>query len=205
MHFSSSDISPSLAYQLLVSTVVPRPIAFVTTLDEQGRSNAAPFSFFNAMGSEPPVIVLGFEPKTDGSRKDTPNNIIATGEFVVNLVDEALSTQMNQCAAALDSQISEIEHAGLSTLPSLSVAPPRLRASPVQFECRLFQTTPLAGGGCVVIGEVLEFHVRDELVTSVEPLRIDLNKLGVISRLSGPQYGRITDSFQLVRPGSSGQ
>ena len=201
MHFSSSKIDSNTAYKLLVSTVLPRPIAFVTTVNEAGQVNAAPFSFFNAMGSEPPVVVLGFEPKTDGTQKDTPNNILATQEFVVNLVDEPLAVQMNMCAAALAADVDETHYAGLETVASIAVAAPRLQASPVSLECKLLQHTALHGGGRIVIGEVLHFHVDDSIIVSVEPLRIDLASFAPISRLSGSLYGRVTDTFEIRRPG----
>lgn len=200
MQFSAKDISPATAYKLLVSTVVPRPIAFVTTQSAGGVTNAAPFSFFNAMGSEPPVVNLGFQPGEAGALKDTPRNILDTGEFVVNIVDEALADQMNKAAAALPFGQSEIVHADIGTRGSVSVAPPRIAAAPVSMECRLFHDLELPGGGHIITGEVVEFHLRDDLIDSLEPLRINLDKLGAISRLSGPLYGRITDQFRLTRP-----
>jgi flavin reductase (DIM6/NTAB) family NADH-FMN oxidoreductase RutF len=199
MNFSSNSISRAIAYKLLVSTILPRPIAFVTSLDLDGKANAAPFSFFNAMGSEPPVVVLGFEPKPDGSQKDTPN-ILATREFVVNIVNEPLAQQMNICAASLPADESEIDLAGLQTLTSIEVAPPRLAASPASFECRLVQDIELSGGGRIILGEVLHFHLSDDVVSTVDPLRIDIDKLAPISRLSGPLYGRISDQFEIRRP-----
>jgi flavin reductase (DIM6/NTAB) family NADH-FMN oxidoreductase RutF len=198
--FSAADISRNDAYRLLTSTIVPRPIAFVTTVDPQGRTNAAPFSFFNAVGSAPPTVVLGFEPNADGSQKDTPNNIIATGEFVVNLVDRALAEQMSAAAASLPQGQSEIDHVGLDIVPSVTVTPPRLAASPVAMECRLTHDNPLSGGGRVILGEVVEFHIRDALIESLDPLRIDLDQLDAISRLSGPDYGTIKDRFSIQRP-----
>ena len=200
MHFSAKNITPATAYKLLSSTILPRPIAFVTSMNAQGQGNAAPFSFFNAMGYEPPVVVLGFTPQANGSQKDTPNNILETKEFVVNLVDEALAVQMNICAATLPPGVDEIEVSALETLPSLDIRPPRLKASPVSLECRYFNDIPLSGGGRIIVGEVIHFHLRDEVVESLDPLRIDLNKLGVISRLSGSKYGRIKDQFEIVRP-----
>ena len=200
MHFAADKLSPATAYKLLSSTILPRPIAFVTSMNADGQANAAPFSFFNAMGYAPPVVVLGFSPNPDGSQKDTPNNIMETREFVVNLVDEPLAAQMNITAATLPADVDEISLAALDTIPSLDILPPRLAASPVSFECKYFNNMPLSGGGRIIVGEVLHFHLRDAIVSSLEPLRIDLNKLGVISRLSGSKYGRITDQFEIERP-----
>ena len=200
MHFSSSTISSATAYKLLISTVLPRPIAFVTTVNVNGQVNAAPFSFFNAMGSAPPVVVLGFEPNSDGRQKDTPNNILATREFVVNLVNEPLAAQMNICAGSVAPEVDETALAKLSTIASIEVAPPRLEASPVSLECKLMQHTPLSGGGRIILGEVLHFHVSDQVIAQTDPLRIDIDKLAPIARLSGPLYARITDQFEIQRP-----
>lgn len=200
MVFSSDKISSTTAYKLLVSTVLPRPIAFVTTIDDKGCANAAPFSFFNAMGSKPPVIVLGFEPNSDGTRKDTPSNIEATKEFVVNIVDEPLSAQMSQCAASVPSSVDELAMTNLNVSPSITVKPPLIQESPVSMECKLRNYLPLEGGGQIIIGEVIHFHVRDNLIVSLDPLRISSDSLAPISRLSGSKYGRITDQFEIVRP-----
>lgn len=200
MHFSSSDITSATAYKLLVSTILPRPIAFVTTISQSGIPNAAPFSFFNAMGSNPPVVALGFEPKQDGRNKDTATNILETKEFVVNMVDEQLSVQMNQCAADLASDVDELELAKLDTLPSIEVTPSRISASPVSLECKLYNNMELEGGGHIIIGKVLHFHLRDNVVTSLDPLRISLEEIAPISRLSGPHYGRVNDVFKIIRP-----
>jgi flavin reductase (DIM6/NTAB) family NADH-FMN oxidoreductase RutF len=200
MHFASDEISPMMAYRLLSSTIIPRPIAFVTSMDEDGHLNAAPFSFFNGMGNEPPTLVLGFLPNADGSQKDTPRNILATGEFVVNLVDEALVSQMNMAAASLPPDVDELAHAGLATQASLGVSPPRIKASPVSMECLLSQDMPLKGGGVILIGEVIHFHLRDDVISSQDPLRIEVDKLDLVSRLNGPLYGRTRESFELSRP-----
>lgn len=198
--FSTADISRNDAYRLLTSTIVPRPIAFVTTVDAQGRVNAAPFSFFNAVGSAPPTVVLGFEPNADGSQKDTPNNIVATSEFVVNLVDRALAERMSEAAASLPPGVSEVDHVGLDTIPSVAVTAPRLAASPVAMECRLTHNNPLSGGGRVILSEVVEFHILESIIESLDPLRIDLEQLDAISRLSGPHYGTTRDRFSIQRP-----
>lgn len=152
------------------------------------------------MGYAPPVVVLGFSPNADGSQKDTPNNIMETREFVVNLVDEPLAVQMNTTSATLPADVDEISLTGLETLPSLDIRPPRLKASPVSFECKYFNDMPLSGGGRIIVGEVIHFHLRDDIVTGLNPLRIDLDKMALISRLSGAKYGRITDQLEIERP-----
>lgn len=200
MHFATKDLDHASAYRLLTGTILPRPIAFVTSVSADGVINGAPFSFFNAMGSAPPVIVLGFELNTDGSQKDTPNNILATGEFVVNLVDEPLAAQMNIAAGAMAPDVDELSVAGLASLPSIEVRAPRITAAPVSMECKALDYTVLKGGGRIIMGEVLHFHVRDDIVTCREPLRISIDKLAPIGRLNGSLYSRITNTFELARP-----
>ncbi|MEQ3746339.1 MAG: flavin reductase family protein [Henriciella sp.] len=200
MHFATSEISRALAYKLLVSTIIPRPIAFVTSQSAGGVLNAAPYSFFNGMGSAPPVVAIGFEPTAEGGLKDTSSNILETGEFVVNIVDEAMSVQMNQAAATLSPDIDEIALTGLETATSIEVAPPRIKNTPMAMECKLLDKTELAGGGVIIIGEVMHFHLRDEAVAGHDPLRIDIDQLAPIARLNGPHYARITDKFSIKRP-----
>src|SRR5438105_4982175 len=151
-------------YHLLVGIVTPRPIAWVTTVSPGGVVNLAPFSFFNAFGSNPPVIVFSPARRRDGSKKDTLLNIEARGEFVVNSAVESLAEQVNLSSKELPPEESEIALTGLSTLPSIKVKPPRLRESPVNMECKLRQIVPLGDGpisGNLVIGEVVMFHVAD--------------------------------------------
>src|SRR4051812_15342930 len=138
MHFDLAAIPASDAYKLLVSTVVPRPIALATTVDADGRVNAAPFSFFNAVSSVPPVVVLGVSPgdSAGDGYKDTERNIRDSGEFVVNLVDEAIAERMNVCAVDFPSAIGELDMAGLTPVASVGIRPPRIAESPVSFECK---------------------------------------------------------------------
>src|SRR3954462_9752382 len=137
MHFDLAEIGETNAYKLLISTVVPRPIALATTVDKSGRGNAAPFSFFNAVSSRPPVVVLGINGAGPGgsSYKDTEQNIRDTGEFVVNLVDEAIAERMNICAVDSPTEMGELDIAVLGAVPSVGVKPPRIAESPVSFEC----------------------------------------------------------------------
>src|SRR5919205_1981400 len=138
MHFDLTQIPATDAYKLLVSTVVPRPIALATTVDLAGQVNAAPFSFFNAVSSIPPVVVLGISPGDSAGDgwKDTERNIRDTGEFVVNLVDEAIAERMNVCAVDFPNTVGELEHADLHPVASVGVRPPRIAESPVSFECK---------------------------------------------------------------------
>jgi flavin reductase (DIM6/NTAB) family NADH-FMN oxidoreductase RutF len=186
-------------YAMLVSLITPRPIAWVTTLNENGAVNAAPFSFFNALGGDPPII--GFAPgdRDDGSPKDTAGNIRRTHEFVVNLVDEATAEAMNRTAASLPYGASELESAGLTPTVSSVVAPPRIGESPASLECKEWGTLQI-GGNRVIIGLVRRVHVRDELIDP-DKLRVRTERLHVIGRMASPNwYCRTRDRFEMVRP-----
>lgn len=187
------------AYQLLASLVTPRPIAFVTTISPDGRVNAAPFSFFNLLGADPPI--LGFAPgdRDDGTPKDTALNIRATHEFVVNLVDEAIAEAMNKCAASLPYGQNELDAAGLHAAPSSLIKPPRIAESPASLECQEWGTLQI-GGNRVVIGLIKRLHVREELFDA-ENGRINTEKLHVIGRMASPHwYTRTRDRFEMIRP-----
>jgi flavin reductase (DIM6/NTAB) family NADH-FMN oxidoreductase RutF len=190
----------SRAYAMLVSLVTPRPIAWVTTLDENGVVNAAPFSFFNAFGGDPPII--GFAPgdRDDGSPKDTARNIRRNHEFVVNLVDEDTAEAMNRTAASLPHGVSEIAAAGLTTVPSSVVTPPRIGESPASLECLEWGTFQI-GRNRLIIGLVKRIHLRDELIDPVK-LRVKTENLHVIGRMASPNwYCRTRDRFEMIRPG----
>jgi flavin reductase (DIM6/NTAB) family NADH-FMN oxidoreductase RutF len=196
---ASADIRT--VYQTLISVVTPRPIAWVTTLDREGRVNLAPFSFFNAFGGSPPVVVFSPNRKRDGSKKDTLVNVEATGEFVVNAAVAELAGQVNLSSKELPHGESEVELTGLSVQPSVKVRPPRLRESPVQMECRVRQILQFGDGPTganLVIGEVLIFHVADSVLD--ERGRIDPRKLRTIGRLGGDFYCRTDEVFEMKRP-----
>jgi flavin reductase (DIM6/NTAB) family NADH-FMN oxidoreductase RutF len=187
------------SYAILVSLVTPRPIAWVTSLSSDGRLNAAPFSFFNALGANPPAV--GFCPgdRDDGQPKDTARNIRATHEFVVNLVDEAAAEAMNQTSAALAYGENELEMAGLTTAPSSVVKPPRIAEAPASLECTEWGTLQI-GENRLIIGLVKRVHVREELIDR-ETLRIRAERFQVIGRMSSPHwYCRTRDRFEIVRP-----
>jgi len=187
------------AYLLLASLVTPRPIAFVTTLSLDGKINAAPFSFFNLMGANPPICAFAPGDRDDGTPKDTALNVHATHEFVVNLVDEGIAEAMNQCAASLPYGENELAHAGLHAAPSSLVKPPRIAESPASLECVEWGTLQI-GGNRVVIGIVKRLHLREELF-NVEKKRINTDKLFLIGRMAAPHwYCRTRDRFEMVRP-----
>jgi len=187
------------AYQILASLVTPRPIAWVTTLGPDGVVNAAPFSFFNVLGANPPI--LGFCPgdRDDGTPKDTVRNIRLSHEFVVNLVDEKIAEAMNRTAASLPYGVSEIQSASLTTAPSSVLKPPRIAESPASLECVEWGTLQI-GGNRLIIGLVKRVHVRDELFDSqTQQIRSEL--FHVIGRMASPNwYCRTRDRFEMVRP-----
>ena len=187
------------AYQLLVSLVVPRPIALVTTVSADGKVNAAPFSFFNVLGAQPPIVAFAPGDRDDGSPKDTALNIRALHEFVVNLVDESIASAMNQCAASLPYGENELVRAGLTATPSSSVKPPRIAEAPASLECIEWGTLQI-GNNRVVIGVVKRLHLREELFNA-EKKRINTEKLFLIGRMASPHwYCRTRDRFEMIRP-----
>ena len=187
------------AYLLLASLVTPRPIAFVTTLSPDGKINAAPFSFFNLMGANPPILAFAPGDRENGTPKDTALNIRATHEFVVNLVDEAIAEAMNQCAASLPYGENELAHAGLTAVPSSLVKPQRIAEAPASLECVEWGTLQI-GGNRMVIGLIKRLHLRDELFDA-EKKRVRSEKFHVIGRMASPHwYCRTQDRFEMIRP-----
>lgn len=199
MEIDLASLPPADQYKLLSSTVVPRPIALVSTRSAAGIDNAAPYSFFGVMGEAPAILALGIKKHPDGRSKDTAANIIETGEFVVHMVDEALADGMNACAASLSSEESEAEVAGLELLPSQKVAPRRLAAAPVAFECRLAEHLKTVPDRDILLGEVVSMHVRDGLVDA-ETLYVDPDAYKPVGRLFGPYYITAENRFTLIRP-----
>ena len=188
-------------YKLMVGAIVPRPIAFVSTVSVDGIRNLAPFSFFTGISANPPVIC--FSPMvraSDGARKDTLRNVEATGEFVVNVVSEEFAEKMNICSVEFPPEVDEFEMSGLTPIASDLVKPPRVKESQISMECRLVQVVEVSAkplGGSLVVGQVLRFHVADALI---EGYKIDPDKLQAIGRMGGPTYTRTTDLFDMVRP-----
>ena len=200
MRFDLDEVGTANAYKLLAATVMPRPIAWVVTLDAEGRLNAAPYSFFNVMGPQPPTIALGIMSDPERGFKDTARNILDTGEFVVNLVPERLVKAMNVTAVDAPRGVDELRLAGLETAPSSVVRPPRIAESPVAFECVSLSSVVTGPGQVVVIGRVLTVHVADDCVLDRERAHIDTPKLDLVARSYGSDYVRSHDTFSLVRP-----
>lgn len=196
---STSDVVA--VYQALVGVVTPRPIAWVTTIDDVGRVNLAPFSFFNAFGANPPVVVFSPTLRRDGSKKDTLINLGMVPEFVVNAAVEDLAGKMNATAKELPRGQSEAEYSGLTLQPSSKVRPPRIAESPVHLECRMCQLISIGDGPIaanLVIGEVLLIHIDDAVLDPSG--RVDPRKLKTIARLGGNYYCRSTELFEMDRP-----
>jgi flavin reductase (DIM6/NTAB) family NADH-FMN oxidoreductase RutF len=200
MQLTLSELTPGQRYRVLSSLVVPRPIAWVTTLNEDGSVNAAPFSYFNLMGESPPLVVLGVGKRSDGTVKDSFRNLRRTREFVINTVTEANAESMNLSSTEFPPGESEVSALGLATEPSLLVKPPRLAIAPASFEAREVQTL-LIGGNQVVMGELLVAHIRDEFIDA-RTLQVHTEKIGIIGRLQGGEaggYSRTRDAFHLKR------
>jgi flavin reductase (DIM6/NTAB) family NADH-FMN oxidoreductase RutF len=187
MQLTLSDLSPTQRYFVLSSLVVPRPIAWVTTLNEDGTVNAAPFSYFQLLGQEPPVIVLGFGTRRDGTAKDTYLNIRRSKEFVINMVTEENAPQMNLSSVDFPTGTSETAMLSLPTEPSVAVKPPRLAIAPAQLEGREIQTL-LVGNNTIVMGELLVAHIRDEFIDA-KTLRVHTEQMHLIGRLQGGEGG----------------
>lgn len=185
-------------YKLLIGTIVPRPIAFVSTVSPAGVFNLAPFSFFNAVCAEPPVITFAAGYRVPA--KDTLAHVRASGEFVVNIVSEEIAEAMNLCSGEYPPEVSEFEISGLTPVASDLVRPPRVEESPVSMECRLLQivdVSTLPKGGSLVIGEVVRFHIDEAIASNY---RIDPDKLRAVGRMGGNEYTRTRDRFQMIRP-----
>lgn len=195
--FDFAELAGRDGYKILTGLVVPRPIAWVTSLDEGGRVNAAPFSFFNVLSSDPPLVGLGLEPAPGGGLKDTAANIKATGEFTVNMVSNALVEAMTVCAIPFPHGTDELVEAGLTAVPGFKVACPRIKEARAALECRLFQLIALPTGRTIVLGEVLAAHVEASIVN--ERLHVDANKLDTVGRMGGAAYATTRYLFDLDR------
>jgi flavin reductase (DIM6/NTAB) family NADH-FMN oxidoreductase RutF len=194
LSYDPNSLSEHDRYKLLISLVIPRPIALVTTLGPTGVVNAAPFSFFNMFSESPPLAVLGLQAKPGGSLKDTSAHIRDRGEFVINLVDEALGEQMNQCAVDFPPEISEIDVAKLTTLPSEKIKTPYIAEAPAALECRHYTTLEVSASRRLAIGEVVHIHIRGGL-WDTEKMRIDMKAYRPLARLFGNFYASLSEPF----------
>ena len=201
MIFDPSEHSFQDTHKLMIGSIVPRPIALVSTISKDGKYNVAPFSYFNGICSKPPTIM--FAPGRrgwDGEEKDTLINIRDTPEFVINIVSESFAEQMVLCATDFDSDVDEFDISGLTPAPSQKITPPCVKEAKVSFECSLNQIVEIgdgtAGSGFAVIGTIVLFHVDDEIY---DEGRINLEKLEPVGRLAGNWYSRLTNNYKIIR------
>lgn len=198
MDFDFSKMDVGSIYRLLIGSVVPRPIAWVSSMSSRGQTNLAPFSFFNAISSNPPCLVFSPTYKTGGREKDTLANIRETGEFVVNSVSEWVVEPMHQSSAEYEPGVNEMDHLKLTPIPSEKVRPFRVKEAPIQFECVLEKIVPIGeaqlGATNLVIGRIVMMHVWNEAISDG---KIILEKIKPVARLGGRTYGRIDDLFEL--------
>ncbi len=201
--FDPTGCEPRDIYRLMTGIIVPRPVALVSSIDADGVPNLAPFSFFSGVGSNPPTVLFCptlRQSAGEAQRKDTLRNVEETHEFVVNVVTEAIAGPANVTAAEVAPEVDEFQLSGLTPLPSDLVRPPRVAESPAQMECRLMQviyTGHAAASGVIVLGEVVRFHVRQDLLSG---FRVDPAGLDAVGRMAGNTWVRTHDRIELIRP-----
>ncbi len=201
MEINPEELSHKDLYAHMIRLITPRPIAWVSTVSNDGVLNLAPFSYFNAVGSNPPTLMFCPANRPDGTPKDTLANIQANGEFVVNVVSYELAEQMNQSAAGYDTEVSEFEACGLTSAESTLVRPPRVAEARAHFECKLHSVINLGtgpAGANLVLGRILAIQVADDVLD--DRGRADPEKLDTVGRLGGISYTRTTDRFDIDRP-----
>jgi len=205
LSFNPAGLQSQEIYKLMTGIIVPRPVALVSTISKQGVANLAPFSFFSGVGAVPPTVLFCPALRDGasagvGERKDTLRNVEETGEFVINVVSEVIAAAANAAAAEVDFGVDEFAISGLTPIPSEVVGPPRVAESPAQMECKLLQiiyTGREARSGVIVLGEVVRFHLREELFDN---FRVDPAGLDAVGRMAGNTWVRTTDRIELVRP-----
>ena len=198
MRVDPATLSEDAAYFWQISTILPRPIAWTSTLNEDGGANLAPFSFFTGVSADPPTCLICVSRNSRGAKKDTWRNIERTKDFVIHVVTDALAQKMNVTSRSFPYGVDEFAEAGLTKLASERVAPPRIAEAPVAMECRLDRIVEVGREGtAIIIGEILLWHVRDDLVVNG---RLDVGLLDAIGRMTGSGYARTRDRFDMPRP-----
>lgn len=201
MEISADSLSSQQIYKLMTGSVVPRPIAWVSTLSQDGSANLAPFSYFNAVSADPPTVMFSAGLHSAERPKDTLRNVQETGEFVVNIVTESVVEAMNLSAVVAPYGVDEFAFAGVTPAPSHAVEAPRVLESPVNFECRVLDIYRVGGDAAnnsVVFGQIVHIQVKDDLL--LNDYKIDPVKLRPVGRLAGTTYSRVRDLFDLTRP-----
>ena len=197
--FDFEQLTERERYKLMIGTIIPRPIALVTTVDEHGRINAAPFSFFNCLSADPPILAIGVENNADMSFKDTGHNIRMTEVFTVNIVSFAIAEAMHVCGAKYPRGVDELKEAGLTAMPGEKVASPWIAEAPAAFECRRHVTLELGRSRQIVMGEIVYAHYQDGVVDP-ERLHVDPAAVDAIARLGGDTCATIRDRFEMLTP-----
>ncbi|TAZ84612.1 flavin reductase family protein [Rhizobium ruizarguesonis] len=197
--FDFKQLTERERYKLMIGTIIPRPIALVTTVDEHGRVNAAPFSFFNCLSADPPILAIGVENNADMSFKDTGHNIRMTEVFTVNIVSFAIAEAMHVCGAKYPRGVDELKEAGLTAMPGEKVASPFIAEAPAAFECKRHVTLELGRSRQIVMGEIVYAHYRDGVVDP-ERLHVDPAAVDAIARLGGDTCATIRDRFEMLTP-----
>lgn len=200
MLFDPNELEYSAVYKLLTGAIIPRPIGWISSVSEDGINNLAPFSYFNAVGDDPPTVMFSTG-RGKNTNKDTLNNVLATKQFVVNMVTEELAEQMNITAQSVPSDVDEFELAGVTPIASVKVKPMRVKESPITFECELihhyFLEDHKHGGACIVIGRIVMMHFNDKVL--LENHKINLETYKPISRLAGSNYAKLGELFSIKR------
>ena len=200
MQFDPQEIDQKAIYKLLTGAVIPRPIGWISSISEDGILNLAPFSFFNALGDDPPHVMFSTV-RTNDTNKDTLNNVLTTKQFVVNMVTEELVEKMNLTSKTIPSNESEFELAGLTPIASLKIKPPRVQESPITMECELVHHYTLEnhkfGGSTVIIGKIVMFHVDESVL--LDDFKINLETYRPVARLAGSNYSTLGEIFSIKR------
>ena len=195
------DLGQKGVYKLMIGAIVPRPIAFVSTMSDSGIGNVAPFSFFNGVASNPPTLMISITRKSTGEKKDTLRNIESNGQFVINTVHEWMIGAVNHCSAEYPYGVDELTQVGLTALPSFKIKPPRVAESSVHFECELYKSLEVGdgseGSATLIIGKILLIHVDQKIYHQG---KIETEPMQIISRLAGQSYARVSNPFELARP-----
>lgn len=200
MEFDPENLEQSAIYKLLTGSVIPRPIGWISTVDEYGINNLAPFSFFNAVGEDPPHVMFSTV-RTSDKNKDTLNNVLTTKQFVVNMVTEDIVEQMNLTSQSVSAEVDEFELANLTPIPSVKIKPMRVKESPITFECELvhhyFLEDHKQGGACVIIGRIVMFHIDESVL--LDNHKINLETYKPVARLAGSNYSKLGEIFSIKR------
>lgn len=200
MQFDPQNLEQKSIYKLLTGIVIPRPIGWISSISEEGVPNLAPFSYFNAVGDDPPHVMFAAG-RGANSNKDTLNNVLATKQFVVNMVTEELVEQMNSTAQGIPPHESEFDLANLTPIPSLKIKPPRVKESPIAMECELVHHYTLEdnkfGGSTILVGRIVMFHIAENVL--LDDFKINLETYKPVARLAGSNYSKLGELFSVKR------